>query len=70
MTRQATLGKHARQRSFVGAGNRSLEIIPKMFNLAEMWGLRQDGTHPRKHTKKYPKRERSERPFSFAAYGC
>jgi len=41
-----------------------------MFNLAEMWGLRQDGTHPRKHTKKYPKRERSERPFSFAAYGC
>ena len=40
--------------------NRCLEIISKMFNLAEMWGLRPDGTNPRKHIRKYPeaKRER------------
>jgi hypothetical protein len=37
--------------------------------LAEIWGLRQDGTNPRKHIKKYPeeKRERFELPFSIAA---
>jgi integrase len=40
--------------------NRCIEIVSKMFNLAEMWGLRPDGTNPRKHIKKYPedKRER------------
>lgn len=40
--------------------NRCLEMISKMFNLAEMWGLRPDGSNPRKHIKKYPelKRER------------
>lgn len=27
--------------------NRNLEIISKMFNLAELWGLRPDGTNPR-----------------------
>ena len=34
--------------------NRCLEVISKMFNLAEMWGLRSDGTNPRKHIRKYP----------------
>lgn len=31
-----------------------------MFNLAEMWGLRPDGSNPRRHLRKYPelKRER------------
>ena len=31
-----------------------------MFNLAELWGLRPDGSNPRRHIKKYPedKRER------------
>ena len=33
--------------------NRCLEIISKMFSLAEMWGLRPDGSNPRKHVKKY-----------------
>ena len=43
--------------------NRNLEIISKMFNLAELWGLRPDGTNPRRHIKKYPERKR-ERYFS------
>lgn len=38
--------------------NRCLEIVSKMFNLAEMWGLRPDGTNPRKHIKKYPEEKR------------
>ncbi len=43
--------------------NRNIEIISKMFNLAELWGLRPDGTNPRRHIKKYPEKKR-ERYFS------
>ena len=43
--------------------NRCLEVISKMFNLAEVWGLRPDGTNPRRHIKKYPE-ERRERFLS------
>ena len=51
--------------------NRNLEIISKMFNLAEMWGLRPDGSNPRRHIKKYPeeKRERYLSPAELAALG-
>jgi integrase len=45
--------------------NRCLEIISKMFSLAEMWGLRPEGTNPRKHIKKYPE-EKRERFLSAA----
>lgn len=45
--------------------NRCLEIVSKMFNLAEMWGLRPDGTNPRKHIRKYPE-EKRERFLSTA----
>lgn len=45
--------------------NRNLEIVSKMFNLAELWGLRPDGTNPRKHIKKYPEKKR-ERYYSTA----
>ena len=51
--------------------NRCLEMISKMFNLAEMWGLRQDGSNPRKHIKKYPeeKRERFLSPAELRRVG-
>ncbi len=45
--------------------NRCLEVISKMFNLAEIWGLRPDGTNPRKHIRKYPE-EKRERFLSAA----
>ena len=45
--------------------NRCLEMISKMFNLAEMGGLRPDGSNPRKHIKKYPE-EKRERFLSLA----
>ncbi len=51
--------------------NRNLEVISKMFNLAELWGLRPDGTNPRRHIKKYPekKRERYLSSAELAALG-
>jgi len=38
--------------------NRNLEVISKMFVLAEMWGMRPDGSNPRLHIKKYPEKKR------------
>lgn len=51
--------------------NRNLEIISKMFNLAEMWGLRPDGSNPRRHLRKYPelKRERFLSPAELRRLG-
>ncbi len=43
--------------------NRNLQIVSKMFNLAEMWGLRPDGSNPCRHVKKY-KEEKRERYLS------
>ena len=45
--------------------NRCLEVVSKMFGLAEMWGLRPDGSNPRKHIRKYPE-EKRERFLSAA----
>ena len=51
--------------------NRNLEVVSKMFNLAELWGLRSDGSNPRRHLRKYPeeKRERYLSPAELAALG-
>jgi hypothetical protein len=38
--------------------NRNLEIISKMFVLAELWGLRPDGSNPRRHIPKYQEHKR------------
>ncbi|PHS21044.1 MAG: integrase [Robiginitomaculum sp.] len=38
--------------------NRVLSVISKMFNLAEVWGLRTDGTNPTRHVAKYPEKKR------------
>ena len=35
------------------AANHCLSLVRKMFNLAELWGLRPDGTNPCRHIKKY-----------------
>jgi integrase len=45
--------------------------ISKMFSLAEMWGLRPDGSNPRKHIKKYTeeKRERFLSPAELKRVG-
>jgi integrase len=38
--------------------NRTLGVLSKMFNLAELWGLMADGANPCRHVKKYPERKR------------
>lgn len=60
VTRADVAKLHHDMRHIPYDANRCLEIVSKMFNLAEMWGLRPDGTNPRKHIRKYPedKRER------------
>jgi integrase len=52
--------------------NRTLGVLSKMFNLAEVWGLRPDGSNPCRHVGKYPerKRERFLSPEEFAALGA
>ena len=45
--------------------NRCLAILSKMFNLAELWGLRPDGSNPCRHIRKY-KESRRERFLSAA----
>lgn len=38
--------------------NRTLGVLSKMMNMAEIWGLRQDGSNPCRHVKKYPEKGR------------
>lgn len=51
--------------------NRTLGVLSKMFNLAEVWGLRPDGSNPCLHVKKYveQKRERFLDVREFTALG-
>lgn len=38
--------------------NRTLGVLNKLFNLAEMWGIRPDGTNPCRHVPKYKEQKR------------
>ena len=38
--------------------NRTLGVLSKMFNLAEVWGWRPDGTNPCRHVKRYKEHKR------------
>jgi integrase len=49
-----------------GAANRCLSLLSKMFNLAEAWGLRPDGTNPVRHIEHYPEGKKRERFLSAA----
>jgi hypothetical protein len=37
--------------------NRAFSVMRKMFNLAEVWGYRPDGTNPCRHVPMYPERQ-------------
>ena len=51
--------------------NRTLAVLSKMFNLAELWGLRPDGSNPCLHVKRYREetRERFLTHDEFARLG-
>ena len=38
--------------------NRTLGVLSKMFSLAEIWGLRPDGSNPCRHVKRYKEHKR------------
>jgi integrase len=38
--------------------NRNLSLLSKMFNLAEVWGYRENGSNPTRHVKKYKEKKR------------
>lgn len=40
-----------------GVANRCLALLSKMFNVAEKWGLRPDGSNPCRHVEKYRERK-------------
>ncbi len=40
------------------SANRVLALLSKMFNLAERWGVRPEGSNPCRHVDKYPERRR------------
>ncbi len=59
---------HHRMRDTPYEANRTLALLSKMFNLAELWGLRPDGSNPCRHLKKYKEdmRERFLSPAELA----
>jgi len=71
VTRADIAKLHHDMRHIPYEANRCLEIISKMFRLAEMWGLRPDGSNPRTHIRKYPeeKRERFLSPAELKRVG-
>jgi integrase len=48
---------HHSMRETPGGANRTLALLSKMFNLAERWGLRPDGTNPCRHVERYRERK-------------
>jgi len=44
---------HHKARATPYQANRTLGVLSKMFNLAEVWGLRPDGSNPCRHVPKY-----------------
>jgi len=65
VTRADVARLHLSMREKPYQANRTLEVASKMFNLAEDWGYRPEGSNPRKRIKKYPEQKR-ERYLSAA----
>jgi integrase len=49
---------HQRLSSTPRQANVVLAVLSKMFNLAELWGLRSEGSNPCRHLRRYPERRR------------
>lgn len=50
---------HKSLRSTPYEANRTLAVLSKMFNLAEVWGIRPDGSNPTRRLQRYPEKKRS-----------
>ncbi len=49
---------HHAMRAAPYQANRTLSVLSKMFNLAELWGVRPDGSNPCRHVARYKERPR------------
>jgi integrase len=58
ITRQDVARLHHARRTTPTEANRALAVISAMFNMAERWGERPDGSNPCRHVEKYPQRRR------------
>lgn len=71
VTRADVTKLHHANRAAPYQANRVLAVLSKMFNLAERWGLRPDGSNPCRHVEKFAerKRERMLSPAELARLG-
>lgn len=58
VTRADVVKLHHARRSAPYDANRAVAVLSKMFNLAEKWGERPDGSNPCRHVEKYRERKR------------
>ncbi len=58
VTRADVAQLHHSMRKVPIAANRAIALLSKMFNLAEKWGLREDGTNPCRHIDKFKENKR------------
>lgn len=58
ITRADIVEFHHRLRATPYMANRSVSMLSKMFNLAEDWGLRSDGTNPARRIKRFREEEK------------
>ena len=58
ISRPDVAAMHHDMRKIPYQANRTLGVLSKMMNMAEIWGLRQDGSNPCRHVKKYPEKGR------------
>ncbi len=58
VTREDVATLHHALRETPTAANRVLSLLSKMFNLAERWGLRPDGSNPCRHVERFPEHRR------------
>ncbi len=49
---------HHKYRHIPYQANRTLQVLSKMFNMAEIWGFRADGSNPCRHVPKYREQKR------------
>lgn len=59
VTRADVAGLIARMKHTPTSTGHVLSLLRKMFNMAEVWGVRDDGTNPCRHVPKYPEGRRT-----------
>jgi len=71
ITRAEVSDLHHKHRDKPYQANRTLGVLSVLFNQAEIWGIRPDGSNPCRHVKKYEekKRERYLSPEEFKRLG-